>query len=219
MCCHQDDKVVIVVFISLLTRYRGALHCIPKTHHCITLIDVSPTKTEKTAVIQIEKSHFPFFSKAHQRRRAKYALQTCPQVPPSWITMVPLTLLRSGAGEGGKGSNSSWLSFGICTDRDFKRRYPEGTTVQIHLFGARAAPPFAHVPRCLFRLLERGDGLHSDVQSPEYLFSWHIWARRVSAGNEACGPARTPVCSPCLPHTPSNSPHALRPHDLQRSMR
>lgn len=59
--------------------------------------------------------------------------------------------------------------------------------------------PFVRVPRWLVRLLERGDGLHSDVQSLEYFFSRLIcpqweFARTTTQGLPVC----SPVCH-CLP--------------------
>lgn len=59
--------------------------------------------------------------------------------------------------------------------------------------------PFVRVPRWLVRLLERGDGLHSDVQSLEYFFSQLIcpqweFARTTTQGLPVC----SPVCH-CLP--------------------
>lgn len=59
--------------------------------------------------------------------------------------------------------------------------------------------PFVRVPRWLVRLLERGDGLHSGVQSLEYFFSRLIcpqweFARTTTQGLPVC----SPVCH-CLP--------------------
>lgn len=59
--------------------------------------------------------------------------------------------------------------------------------------------PFVRVPRWLVRLLERGDGLHSDVQSLEYFFSRLICPQWEFARTTT---QRLPVCSPvchCLP--------------------
>lgn len=59
--------------------------------------------------------------------------------------------------------------------------------------------PLVRVPRWLVRLLERGDGLHSDVQSLEYFFSRLICPQWEFARTTTQG---LPVCSPachCLP--------------------
>lgn len=67
--------------------------------------------------------------------------------------------------------------------------------------------PLVRVPRCLFRLLERGDGLHSDVQSLEYFFSWLICPQRESA--RTATQARLSACL-CATASPSNPDPALR---------
>lgn len=60
-------------------------------------------------------------------------------------------------------------------------------------------------PRCLFRLSERCDSLHSDVHSLEYFFSWLICPQREPARTTdlglvahppACWPARSSACAP-----------------------
>lgn len=43
-------------------------------------------------------------------------------------------------------------------------------------------------PRCLFRLSERCDSLHSDVRWPEYFFSWLICPQREPARTADLGP-------------------------------
>lgn len=63
--------------------------------------------------------------------------------------------------------------------------------------------PLVRVPRCLFRLSERGDGLHSDVQSLEYFFSWLICPQRESARTTTQGPGCLPAC---VPRRPSSNP-------------
>lgn len=72
--------------------------------------------------------------------------------------------------------------------------------------------PLVCVLRCLFRLLERSDGLHSNVHSLEYFFSWLICPQREPARpvdlRQAVG---LPVChsldSPVLTQLPDKHLH------------
>lgn len=67
--------------------------------------------------------------------------------------------------------------------------------------------PFVRVPRWLVWLLERGDGLHSDVQSLEYFFSRLICPQWEFARTTTQG---LPVCSPVCHWLPLQSWPCLR---------
>lgn len=99
----------------------------------------------------------------------------------------------------GKKSNSSLQPFQTCTDTDLQRHQPDCTVFQINsLLGPHL---LLCAPRCLFRLSERCDSLHSDVHSLEYFFSWLICTQREPARTTDLGlvarpPARSSACTP-----------------------
>lgn len=87
----------------------------------------------------------------------------------------------------------------------------------------RRPHPLVCVLRCLFRLLERGDGLHSNVHSLEYFFSWLICPEREPARpvdlRQAVGlPVRRSLDSPVLTQLPDKHLHGSMGWFIQNNL-